>query len=257
MPKRFRVIAGPNGSGKSTLVEYLRTRGKVDLHAVLNADEIYAEVSHTLVFKPLVSLQHDVLEEFAQNSGYDGEIKRPFSDGRIRVTDDGVQFSSSGVVTSYTVSLLTNFLLREYLAAGLSFSLETVFSHFSKVEALKAAFEAGYRTYLYFVATQDVAINVDRIANRVRQGGHDVPSDKVESRALRSLRNVIEALPYCTRAFFLDNSREKMMLVAEVDRDKGVAQVADVFPQWFASLCRAFSLHSCTDGPHRIPMGEN
>lgn len=248
MSQRFRVIAGPNGSGKTTLVEHLRTSGKINMHDVLNADDIFAAGSNTLVYKPLIPLQNDVLEKFARNSKYGEEIKRPFLDGGIRVTDGIVHFSSPGAVTSYTVSLLTNFLLRAYLAAGVSFSLKTVFSHPSKVEALKAAFEAGYRTYLYFVATQDVAINVDRIANRVRQGGHDVPSDKVESRALRSLRNVIEALPYCTRAYFLDNSREKMILVAEVERDKGVAQVAYAFPQWFASLCRAFFLHSCTDG---------
>ena len=248
MPKRFRVIAGPNGSGKSTFVERLQSSGKVDLHAVLNADEIHVAVSQTLAYKPLIPLQNDVLEKFVTKSKYGEDIKRPFLDGQIRVADDVVLFSDASVVTSYTVSLLTNFLIQEYLAAGVSFSLETVFSHDSKVEALKAAFESGYRTYMYFVATQDVAINLDRIVNRVKQGGHDVPSDKVESRALRSLHNVVKALPYCTRAYFLDNSRGKMMLVAEVDREKGIARVTDAFPQWFASLCCAFSLHSYPEG---------
>lgn len=35
-----------------------------------------------------------------------------------------------------------------------------------------------YRIYLYFVATQDAAINIARVAQRVQPGGHDVPQDK-------------------------------------------------------------------------------
>ena len=47
MIKRFRMIAGPNGSGKSTLVGLLRRDYAVNFYTMLNADEIFAEVSKT------------------------------------------------------------------------------------------------------------------------------------------------------------------------------------------------------------------
>ena len=54
--------------------------------------------------------------------------------------------------------------------------------------------EAGYRTYLYFVATSDIAINIARIASRVLSGGHSVPNEKVVSRSVRTLENVMPAV---------------------------------------------------------------
>ena len=40
-----------------------------------------------------------------------------------------------------------------------------------KVEFMKEARERGYRVYLYFVATDDPEINLDRVRRRVRGGG--------------------------------------------------------------------------------------
>ena len=52
MTKRFRMIAGPNGSGKSTLVGLLRRDYAVNFYTMLNADEIFAEVSKTRAYLP-------------------------------------------------------------------------------------------------------------------------------------------------------------------------------------------------------------
>lgn len=66
-----------------------------------------------------------------------------------------------------------------------TFTFETVMSHPGKVALLQQAQQAGYRTYLYYVAT-DPEINVSRVANRVALKGHDVPSEK-SSRAITNL----------------------------------------------------------------------
>lgn len=54
MIKRFRLIAGPNGSGKSTLMRQLATDYAVNFYDVLNADDIFAEVSRSGCFLPLM-----------------------------------------------------------------------------------------------------------------------------------------------------------------------------------------------------------
>jgi predicted ABC-type ATPase len=48
-----------------------------------------------------------------------------------------------------------------------SFTFETVMSHPDRVEALEGAQSRGYRTYLYFVCTDNIDINAGRIAARV------------------------------------------------------------------------------------------
>ena len=48
-----------------------------------------------------------------------------------------------------------------------SFSFETVMSHPSKVDVLRDARGRGFRTLLYFVATESAALNVARVKQRV------------------------------------------------------------------------------------------
>ena len=78
---------------------------------------------------------------------------------------------------AYHASAIVEFLREKLLVEQASFTVETVMSHPSKVALLEKAQRAGYRTYLYYIATDDPAINVSRVANRVKLGGHPVPSD--------------------------------------------------------------------------------
>lgn len=70
--------------------------------------------------------------------------------------------------------------------------------HPSKLEFLKQAKKSRFKIYLYFIATKNPAINIERVDNRVEEGGHSVPKDKIESRTLLLLRNLVNPflLPY-------------------------------------------------------------
>jgi predicted ABC-type ATPase len=85
-------------------------------------------------------------------------------------------------------------------------SFETVLSHPSHLDHLKLARQAGFDIIVYFVATDDPAINAGRVANRVVHGGHDVPQDRIETRYHRSLANLRLALPIANEAAVFDNS---------------------------------------------------
>jgi len=76
------------------------------------------------------------------------------------------------------------------------------------VELLAQAQAAGYRTYLYFVATDDPAINISRVKSRVKLGGHAVPEDRIEKRYHRSLELLMDAIRHTNRAYVFDNSGE-------------------------------------------------
>jgi replicative DNA helicase len=92
------------------------------------------------------------------------------------------------------------------ISAKRSFTFETVMSHPSKVEILVRAKEAGFFVQLYFIGTDDPRTNIDRVANRVAEGGHDVPSDKIVSRWHRTMGLVHEAIRSVDDAFVFDNS---------------------------------------------------
>ena len=57
--------------------------------------------------------------------------------------------------------------------------------------------------------------------------------DKVIARAKRSLGNIKEALPYCSRAFFFDNSSIEMEFLAEYSQENGMSVKSDDLPDWF------------------------
>jgi predicted ABC-type ATPase len=92
------------------------------------------------------------------------------------------------------------------LANRLSFSFETVMSHPSKVDFMNRATNAGYDVTMYFVCTSDPEINIGRVMNRVRLGGHDVPRERIVARYWRSLRLLSHAAHAARRIVLFDNS---------------------------------------------------
>lgn len=51
-------------------------------------------------------------------------------------------------------------------------------------------------------------INVYRVALRVKQGGHNVPSEKIRKRYFLSLGLLYEAAELAYQSFFFDNSKD-------------------------------------------------
>ncbi len=92
------------------------------------------------------------------------------------------------------------------LADNKSFIFETVLSANDKIEFIKKAKLQGYFIRLFFVSTDSPAINASRIANRVMEGGHDVPISKIISRYSKSILNCSIAIQIADRAYVYDNS---------------------------------------------------
>lgn len=93
------------------------------------------------------------------------------------------------------------------------FTFETVLSSPRNVELLKNAKSVGYRIEVVFVLTSDPQINVSRVAKRVKNGGHDVPKDKIVSRYHKSLDNIAKMLKIADVMWVVDNSTEKADLI--------------------------------------------
>ena len=94
-----------------------------------------------------------------------------------------------------------------------SFTFETVLSSSRNVELLKKAKNFGYQIEIVYVLTADPQINVSRVAQRVKNGGHDVPMDKIISRYYKSLNSISKIIQIADVMWVVDNSTEKAELI--------------------------------------------
>ena len=137
---------------------------------------------------------------------------------------------------TYLSAAIAEFIRQEMLLSESSFSFESVFSHPSKVDFIRQAKEAGYKTYFYFIATQDYQINQERVLNRVQLGEHDVPPDKIRDRYYKTMDNLYEALRLTDRAFLFDNSEYSEAHTYQMFVGKSSDQLhfeTDKIPEWF------------------------
>lgn len=79
--------------------------------------------------------------------------------------------------------------IQELAAAGADFAFETTLSGRTYVPILTRLRQRGYRVHLFCLWLPDADLAVARVANRVRQGGHDLPVDTIRRRFSAGLRN--------------------------------------------------------------------
>ena len=92
------------------------------------------------------------------------------------------------------------------LKEGHSLVFETVMSADNKVDFLRRAKDAGYFIRLLFVSTDSPIINAARVAQRVTEGGHTVPIEKIISRYSKSIVNCAVVARFVDRTYVYDNS---------------------------------------------------
>lgn len=136
---------------------------------------------------------------------------------------------------SYEGSLISSFLRDKLIENNQSFCFETVMSHTSKLDDITEAKKLGYATYLYFVCIDDPEVNISRVENRVKKGGHDVDKETIKNRYSRTLTNLFPAIEICDKAYLFDNSGEKLTLIAEIYDAKSLMLHVNEedFPNWF------------------------
>ncbi len=149
---RFWLIAGPNGAGKSTLLRGEPLRDLVPAIRCLNADD------RTL--------------QILQQRGYRG-----FHDAPPETLVEAF-FDASDAVLGEVVA---------QLELGAAVCVETVLSTDKYCPVVNSVLaRGGYFAFVY-VALRSAELAAERVAERVRAGGHAVPVDKIHARWHRSL----------------------------------------------------------------------
>lgn len=101
------------------------------------------------------------------------------------------------------------------LANHYDFTFETVLSTRRNLELLKRAKRENYFVLCYYVLTSSPEINVMRVRNRVNNGGHDVPEDKIRERYFKALALIPELISVCDICCIYDNTDEPSMIFSK------------------------------------------
>ena len=124
--------------------------------------------------------------------------------------------------------------IRDCIDCGLSFTQETTLSGYKTEATAKEVKELGYQVRLYYVALDTAEESLSRIENRVRRGGHNIPTDDVVRRFGGRWEAVKKILPYCDQAEFYDNDNG-FVKVAEY-RNGELRTIGSKVPQWLQEL---------------------
>ena len=228
---RLRIFAGPNGSGKSTLNQSLNQNL---LGVYINPDEIEKEIvkNDYLDLTPFkITTTKEVLLSFFKSHSLIEKANLELEVNDLNYFDNKIDFHNIDV-NSYFASVCADFIRQRLLELKISFTFETVMSSPDKIELLKKAQNLGYRTYLYFIATKDPIINISRVENRVKMGGHKVPKEKIINRYYRSLELLSNAVKYSSRAYLFDNSSYDKVWIAEITNGKELELKSEYIPTW-------------------------
>lgn len=133
---------------------------------------------------------------------------------------------------SYDAAIIAAHLRKSLLEQGSSFCFETVFSHVSKIDFIAEAKILGYEIVLVFIHLGNTSLNQSRIAQRIVDGGHFVPPEKVETRISRMLENIKKAIPLCDSVYIMDNSRLDKPFKKVVEIHNGKIIKDSILPSW-------------------------
>lgn len=128
-----------------------------------------------------------------------------------------------------------------------AFAVETTLSGKLYLETMLKAKRLGFEVALVYVGTNDVNINVSRVAKRVKLDGHHVPEIDIRRRYQRSLDNLLIAAHRVDLAILFDNSRPILSPGSAHSYDlvglirNGIAHWNEPLPSWAEPLKSSFS----------------
>lgn len=141
---------------------------------------------------------------------------------------------------SYHAATLAGQIREDLISQGIFFCFETVFSHESKIDFLARAKANGYRIILVYIHLFDSRLNEARVKQRVSEGGHRVPTDKIHSRIPRTIQHIKAALSIVDEARILDNSSKEDPFKQIIEMKGGNYEAkVNPLPEWTKDLIPA------------------
>jgi predicted ABC-type ATPase len=123
-------------------------------------------------------------------------------------------------------------LAKGYLANNDSFAVETTLAGNTYLKMMQQAKQQGYEVSLLFIGINNVNTNIERVADRVATGGHNVPEEDIRRRYERSMANLPIAVGLANNITIFDNSTSLKYQAKLTIENAKITQQAENLPKW-------------------------
>ena len=104
----------------------------------------------------------------------------------------------------------------ELLPQKVDFAIETTLSTRSYVQLVRRAQALGYKVHLIFFYLENEEQAIQRVAQRVSNGGHNIPEEDIRRRFTRGIYNLINLyMTICNSVLVYNNAHGDAILIAK------------------------------------------
>jgi len=118
--------------------------------------------------------------------------------------------------------------------------VETTLAGGNAIRLIQNAKTNGFKVTMFYVGLGDYRLNIERVAARVKNGGHHIPSEDIVRRHATSIQNLLSYLHLIDHLIVIDNSRSEGEIVLEVNHNT-ITYRAERIPQWVEGIERKLS----------------
>ena len=99
-------------------------------------------------------------------------------------------------------------LLERAILERKDFAFETTLGGSTMPRLITEAASQGFEVRIWFVGLASADLHIERVRNRVRAGGHDIPESSIRRRWRHSRLNLVQLLPHLSELRVYDNSAD-------------------------------------------------
>ena len=125
------------------------------------------------------------------------------------------------------------------LEKGMNLTWKTTLTETIALRIVQRARDLDYNVRLYYIGINSADESIERVKNRVRNGGSNIPTDEIEREFARRFNDLSKISPFCNEVQFYDNENG-FVKVAEYNNGALVVK-GEYAPDWIKRLAAYLS----------------
>lgn len=121
--------------------------------------------------------------------------------------------------------------IAKYFDEGITFNQETTLCGKSIINNITKAKNRGYFIELHYIGVESAEIAKERVARRIKQGGHGIAEQDIERRYIETFDNLKIVLSECDLTSFYDNTIEFRRFA--IYKNGKLVRVSHEVPLWY------------------------
>lgn len=122
-------------------------------------------------------------------------------------------------------------IARECIRNKWDFTVETTLAGGNVIRQMRDAKEQGFEIIMFYVGLGSVQLNIERVAMRVKNGGHHIENEDIIRRNVTSMNNLVSHLDLIDQLIVVDNSKANGEFILEADKS-GIKYYLKELPEW-------------------------